>query len=401
MSAQSPLKPLVLFCLLCAAIIAASWFVAPLWADKPEGVAADAPELAFAPAMTVAEFGKANGLPNPSLKKIFGLKDRSELQRNVLDFGLDRETILERGGKQRALGQEYKSKNWFKIPLKFGLWFAFLGLSFYLLRKKRIDAPMRKALYLAAAILFGVILSADPSPMGTVKDAIHLYAVEKVIFPPRLIALTVFLLTVFLANKFICSWGCQLGVLQDLIFRLGRNNKDSGPGGLPQFKVPFVITNTVRVAFLAAFTIAAFAWGMELIEPIDPFRVYKPFTWTLLAGGFIIFLLVLSLFVYRPWCHFACPFGLVGWLVEKISLNRIKVDYESCIGCEACARACPSTVMEAILKREKTVIPDCFSCGTCMGVCPTDSISFGTGKRDMPPAGKFDGKGKAKEKVEE
>ena len=209
MPAKSPLKPLALFCLLCAAIIAASWFVAPLWADKPEGVAADAPAPIFDPDMTVADFGKTNDLSNPALKKIFGLADRSELKRNVLDFGMDRETILERGGKQRALGQEYKTKNWFKIPLKFGLWLAFLGLSFYLLRKKRIHAPMRKALYLAAAILFGVILSADPSPMGTVKDAIHLYAVEGVVFPPRLIALTVFLLTVFLANKFICSWGAS------------------------------------------------------------------------------------------------------------------------------------------------------------------------------------------------
>ncbi len=298
--------------------------------------------------------------------------------------------LLDKAGQQRALGHEYQSKNWLKIPLKFSLWFAFLGLSFYLLRKKRITPPMRKALYLTATLLFGVLLGADPSPMGTVKDAIHLYAVEKVLFPPRLIALTVFLTTVFLANKFICSWGCQLGVLQDLIFRLGRNRKDTKAGALPQFKIPFMVTNTVRVVFLAAFTFAAFAWGMELIEPIDPFRVYKPFTWTLMAGGFIVFVLILSLFVYRPWCHFACPFGLVGWLVEKISLNRIKVDYDACIACEACAKACPSTVMEAILKQGKMTIPDCFSCGTCMNVCPTDAISFGTGKHSPVPEGKFD-----------
>ena len=98
-----------------------------------------------------------------------------------------------------------------------------------------------------------------------------------------------------------------------------------------------------------------------------------------------------SLFVYRPWCHFFCPFGLVGWLVEKVSIFRIKVNYETCISCEACAKACPSTVMNAILKREN-IIPDCFACANCIDVCPTGSVSLAAGKRKLPPEGKFEGK---------
>jgi formate hydrogenlyase subunit 6/NADH:ubiquinone oxidoreductase subunit I len=78
----------------------------------------------------------------------------------------------------------------------------------------------------------------------------------------------------------------------------------------------------------------------------------------------------------------------VGWIVEKISIFKIHVDYDTCIACEACAKACPSSVMEAILKRERT-IPDCFSCATCIGVCPTNSIRLKSGKRTMPPEGKF------------
>ena len=35
--------------------------------------------------------------------------------------------------------------------------------------------------------------------------------------------------------------------------------------------------------------------------------------------GFVGLILASSLFIYRPWCHFFCPFGLVGWLVEKIT----------------------------------------------------------------------------------
>jgi len=79
---------------------------------------------------------------------------------------------------------------------------------------------------------------------------------------------------------------------------------------------------------------------------------------------------------------------LVGWLLEKISIFKISVDYETCIACEACANSCPSTVMGAILKQERS-IPDCFACGTCMNVCPTDSIKLQAGKRNKPPADKF------------
>ena len=86
------------------------------------------------------------------------------------------------------------------------------------------------------------------------------------------------------------------------------------------------------------------------------------------------------------------PVGLVGWVFEKLSWHKIKVDYEACISCEACSRACPSTVMGAILKRDKKVIPDCFACGTCIPACPVDAISFASGKRDLPPEGKFDKK---------
>jgi polyferredoxin len=130
---------------------------------------------------------------------------------------------------------------------------------------------------------------------------------------------------------------------------------------------------------------------MDFIEFIDPFKTYNPGKIALASGIFIGALTVASLFVYRPWCHFFCPFGLVGWIVEKKSLFKVKVDYDTCTACEACAQACPSTVMNAILKQNR-VTPDCFSCATCIETCPTDSIHFATGKRSKPPAGKFDKK---------
>ena len=89
-------------------------------------------------------------------------------------------------------------------------------------------------------------------------------------------------------------------------------------------------------------------------------------------------------------------------LCEKLKEDGIKwhclgradqVNYETCVACESCAKACPSTVMDAILKRERT-IPDCFACGTCISTCPTGSIEFKSGKRNVPPEGKIQKTGK-------
>lgn len=152
--------------------------------------------------------------------------------------------------------------------------------------------------------------------------------------------------------------------------------------------MPFAVSNTVRAVLFAAFTLAAVDWATDIVEPIDPFRVYSPALLTVAGAVLLGALLAASPFIYRPWCHFLCPFGLVGWLAERISLTHIRVDYATCIACQQCARACPSTVMGAILKQDR-VTPDCLACGTCLTTCPTRSISFGPGRRDPVPAGKF------------
>ena len=53
-------------------------------------------------------------------------------------------------------------------------------------------------------------------------------------------------------------------------------------------------------------------------------------------------MLVASLFVYRPWCQFLCPFGLLGWLVEQVSLLRPRIDRETVQVVPVCVKACPT-----------------------------------------------------------
>ncbi|MCJ7772518.1 MAG: 4Fe-4S binding protein [Desulfobacterales bacterium] len=389
MSQHSWMKTIFFFIFLIVFVIGLSIFSNQLWSDKPETLP-ELDELIINEEMTIAEFGQANNLSNPFLKEIFDLQEKKDLDKKLNKFGSS-EQIFALINKKMALAAEHASKNWIKIAVKFGCWFVFLLFTFLILRKREISQTLRKSLLFISILVFGVVLGSDPSPMGTVKDAIHLYANAQVIFPPRMLALAIFLFIVFLANKYICAWGCQAGTLQDLIFRTNQTSKHTTIIGR-QIKLPFFFTNTVRFTFLVVFTIAAFLWGIDIIEPIDPFKIYKPLFLGIIGSGFVGILLLLSLFIYRPWCHLFCPFGLTGWLVEKISRVKISVDYETCIACQKCASSCPSTVMEAILKRHKKTIPDCFACYTCRQVCPTDSIRFSTRKRTQPPQGHFDKK---------
>jgi polyferredoxin len=386
MEQGNKLRVVVLWLVFLGLVVLFSSISTKLWGKKP-GEIPLRQELVLQEGMTLSEFGQANQLPNPVLREVFGLVSKEDLQKKVTEFRLSKDQILARVNKTIALEGEHQSKNWLKILIKFVLWILFLGFIFSLVRKRKILSGNRKWLFLSGVILFGVILGSEPNPVGTIKDAIVLFAKSGVIFPPRVISFATFLILVFIANKFICAWGCHFGVLQDFIYRLNRDSKDR-QGILKQIKPPFVLSNTIRILFLGIFLVGAFAWKVDLIEPIDPFKIFHPEKIILGGAVFIAALSVASLFIYRPWCHFFCPFGLAGWIVEKISLFKIKVNYDTCIACEACAKACPSKVMGAILKRER-VIPDCFSCATCVGTCPTHSISFEAGKRNNPPAGKF------------
>ena len=368
-------------------VVFTSYVSSRLWAGRPEQQP-DSIDITVSEGITVAEFGKKYDLDRRVLKNVFNLESQSDLKKQVADFGMSEELLSNKVNKVLAIQAEHASKNWFKIPLKGGLWIIFLLIFFFLFRKGKVTARNRKWIYMAAVVMFGILLGSDPSPMGTVKDAIVLFGSKRVIFPPRIIAFSIFLLMVVLANKFICSWGCQFGTLQDLIFRLNRDLKDR-KGLLGQIKIPFIISNSIRIFFFLLLTFVAFIWATDIVEVIDPFKIFKPQVIGMAGGLFIGLVLVLSLFIYRPWCHFFCPFGLVGWLAEKISIFKVKVDYDKCISCEACSKACPSTVMDAILKQNR-IIPDCFSCGTCIEACPVDAITFEHGKRQKPPDGKFD-----------
>lgn len=367
----------VSFLIIVAVVVFGSVISSRLWKGKAEKMP-ESVKVVVEDGMTIGQFGGKYGLEKKQMKKMFGLTGPGDLKKPVGESGYTPQQLNKIVNRALAMQAEHSSKNWFKIPLKGGLWVIFLVAVYQMLRRGKITAKNRKIIYAAAVVVFGIILGSDPSPMGTVKDAVVLFGAKGIVFPPRLVAFCIFILMTIIANKFICSWGCQLGTLQDLIFRINRNDKDTAGAG--QVKVPFVISNTVRILFFIALTAAAFAWSIDIVEHFDPFKIFKPKVLGIGGGIFIGLILLASLFVYRPWCHFFCPFGLVSWAAERISFLKVRVDREKCTSCNSCVKACPTKAMEGIMNKDKIKL-DCFSCGNCLEVCPVKAVSFGKDKK--------------------
>ncbi len=165
MTRSSGMRATVVFLLLVAIVMGLSSVSTRLWGGKPEK-RPDRREWVIRAEMTVGEFGQTNQLPNPVLKDIFGLQARNDLQNKLSQYGTP-EQIKALVKKKLALAAEHASKNWFKIPVKFALWFAFLIGLFLFLRKRKLSRALRVGLLFTSVLVFGVIMGSDPSPMGT------------------------------------------------------------------------------------------------------------------------------------------------------------------------------------------------------------------------------------------
>jgi len=316
--------------------------------------------------MTISGMARANGIPEAKLLKGLSLEPASASLK-LPQTGRTAEQASSVIRKIKVVQATEKAKDWRLILSKFALWIAVLTAATTMLVKKLVTGRIRLVWMIGTALLFGFILGSDPNPMGTVKDAIVLYGREGVLFPPRMAALAVFLVLVLVSNKSICGWGCHFGALQDAV--------SFSP--VEKFKLPFWLTNGIRIAVLAGIVLGVFAWGLDWVGLIDPFKVFNLELADIGLGGviFISLMLILSLFFYRPWCQLFCPFGLAGWLVEQLSLLSPRINRQKCIKCLNCVRVCPTRAMEGIYNDRK-IHADCFACGQCLSNCPVKAIKW-------------------------
>ncbi len=252
------------------------------------------------------------------------------------------------------------------ILSKFVLWVVVVAISTVLLTKRQVTSKLRVAFLIGGVLVFGLLYGllldkgTNPNPVLSVRNLLSSLLIKHRLVVPVAAMLIALLLMVLVSNKSICGWGCQLGLLQDLLYSVP----------LPKWNPPFWMSNVVRILAFIALVVGLAMVGFDWIEAIDPFQVFA-FNFGVGVVLFSAVILLLSLVIYRPWCRFLCPFGLVGWGVEQVSLWRPRINRDACRGCQACVRACPTQAM-ADRFAGKRIVADCFACGACVDACPFD-----------------------------
>jgi NAD-dependent dihydropyrimidine dehydrogenase PreA subunit len=279
-------------------------------------------------------------------------------------------------------------------------YFVYIALSLFAVvfltelgRPDGIDVKERKSWYprapylvilLISVVVCGFLLGKSPNPMEgfvkVLKSAVGLYP-DPVI---KMLAFLFFMSLVVVGNKVICGWACPFGALQELIFSLPLLRH------VKRAKLRFGITNAVRAALflvmlLFLFGIVGGRKGFVVYHYVNPFNLFNLDFDPISIPITIAVVLIVALAIYRPFCHFICPFGLVSWVFEKLSVARVKVDHEKCTRCGACVKACPSEAAKGRVER-KRLPADCFSCARCLNVCPVDAICYSVRKKGSTAA---------------
>lgn len=240
------------------------------------------------------------------------------------------------------------------------VYIIFMGaaiLGFFL--KKR---AVRWIVMLGSLALLGFLQMGCPSPIGAIQN-ILVTPMEFSKTLPFWIKVAVVLIPAFFLGPVFCGWVCPKGVIQELLYRreLGIQIPDKLDNSLR--KIPYVVLAAL-IAVPVLFHVKVFTGA------VSPFKVIFNLMGPPLALAFLIVVLISSLFIYRPFCKYACPVGALLNLASRIGIFRIKPG-EDCTGCGICVRQCGMNALKSSQKGEKPILDKyrCIACGECRECC--------------------------------
>ena len=202
-----------------------------------------------------------------------------------------------------------------------------------------------------------------------------------------------FLLFGSLFGRLICGWLCPFGLVQDLFYRIPLpgwlKKRISKRKNLPAHKILVWVKYLILVGFVILLPLFALdmigqgsPWFCKYLCPSGTLGAGIPLLLTneplRQAAGFLfqwkfailLFLLILSLLVYRPFCKYLCPLGAIYSFFNPIALYRYQVQDHACVKCGKCQKSCKMDIRVW----ENPNHPECIRCGDCVSTCPTGAI---------------------------
>lgn len=197
----------------------------------------------------------------------------------------------------------------------------------------------------------------------------------------------------------VCSYICPLGSIEEWFGKIGKKIF----GKKYNTFIPRALDKILRFARYGVliFVVYLTTHSLKLVFlEVDPYyALYNFWSDEATIGGIIVLVIVLlsSLFIERPWCKYACPFGAVVGLTNLFSLFKVRRNQKTCISCSRCDEVCP---MNIVVSQKKTIRDhQCIRCGLCTSdqICPVENtveiaLTESTKEPSKFTSGDFEGK---------
>lgn len=190
-----------------------------------------------------------------------------------------------------------------------------------------------------------------------------------------------------LMGRFVCGFLCPFGLFQDLLHKIPNKWKVRIVPGDKYLKYLKYLILVIFVIILPMFVVNDFGqgdpWFCKYICPSGTFMAGWPLSilnegirgaigWLFAWKSFLLIgVIVMSLFIYRPFCRYLCPLGAIYGLFNKFSLYRFQVAPDTCVECGKCQTVCPINI--PVYRTPNSA--ECIRCGRCLSVCPTDALT--------------------------
>ena len=214
--------------------------------------------------------------------------------------------------------------------------------------------------------------------------ALKLSFLAKWQFLPAVLALNVVVIAVLvvvtlLFGRIYCSVICPLGILQDIIGRLGRIGKKNKMRYSPskEKKVRYIVW-VVFVAMLIA--------GLNyLVVLLDPYGLFgkmvasaggKFVGWLVPAVAAVAFVViaVLAWKNGRTWCNTICPVGTTLGFFSRFAIFRPVINADACKSCHVCEKKCKAACIN--IAEHKIDYSRCVDCFDCIDSCKFGALKY-------------------------